>query len=63
MLFCSICLLYDCQIHVVSDLADAYQYQYIASHNAFTKNDERKNNIIEFYSRLAVIYLRQDGDG
>jgi hypothetical protein len=48
--------MYDCGIHMVSELAAQHQYQYVPAHNPDCRAIVRKDTVLRLYIHLATLY-------
>ena len=61
-LFCPICLIYDCQTHLLSASALHNHFQYVRRFDPAQRSEERKRTALRLFKQLFVIFERQPAE-
>lgn len=62
-LFCPICLVYDCQTHLLSASSVQQHFQYVRPFEATQRSEERKRTALRLFKQLFVIFEQQPAEG
>lgn len=61
-LFCPLCLVYDCQAHLLSASAVHHHFQYVPPFDPVQRAEERKRSALRLFKQLFVIFERQPAE-